>query len=335
MTARTTRRPLRSKSTTDRSRSWIDALEPRVLLSVSGDGEVAAAAPAGWTTGTKTVLYIRAAYADTPTVEPQSLASAQSNMAIADAFWRENSFGAYSLRGTFSGLVVLPRERAYYDSAGYQTLRNDALSAAAAANPQWNYLNYDLDVVSYIHSISIGSASDPAGRANIGSRGLWLIDGSDLTLLHELGHNIGLFHSNSALLADGVTPFDPIGNKEYGDLWDIMGLRNLGDGSHINAWAKHQLGWISDANVGLGNSSGVYRIYAHDTGGSRLADGDYAVKIPLGDQTRAIWVEYRHHPETDRTRVLQNGVTLRLDNTPIRRPPPVQRSRSEAPTPTR
>lgn len=60
---------------------------------------------------------------------------------------------------------------------------------------------------------------------------------------HEMGHNLGLFHSHSldcgsaAVAASGCTA------SEYGDLFDLMGSNS---GGHFNAAQKERLGWLND-----------------------------------------------------------------------------------------
>src|SRR4051812_19153205 len=61
----------------DRQKIWLDALESRVLLSISDATTLSA--PNDWTHGNKGLLYIRATYSDTPTAAPQSLVEAQNN----------------------------------------------------------------------------------------------------------------------------------------------------------------------------------------------------------------------------------------------------------------
>src|SRR5688500_4968796 len=78
-------------------RDWVDTLESRVLLTAMPPP----IQDISWTTGTKDLLYIRTAYADSPTVMLQPLAQAQENMAAAGKFFQDNSYGTLTLRPTF------------------------------------------------------------------------------------------------------------------------------------------------------------------------------------------------------------------------------------------
>jgi hypothetical protein len=77
---------------------------------------------------------------------------------------------------------------------------------------------------------------------------------------HELGHNLGLYHSNaldcgSAAMAPTCTSIG------YGDTLDIMGNTRAG---HFNAFQKSRLGWVDLAPV---SSAGTYRLSPYETGG--------------------------------------------------------------------
>ncbi len=68
------------------------------------------------------------------------------------------------------------------------------------------------------------------------------------TWAHELGHNLGLFHSHSYDCTTQIyNPSVDCGLLEYGDLFDTMGYAPVEPGymPHFNASHKNNLGWLS------------------------------------------------------------------------------------------
>lgn len=110
--------------------------------------------------------------------------------------------------------------------------------------------------------------------------------------LHELGHNLGLYHSSniwtSVQLVDGY----PAASEEYGDRYDKMGRSGL----EFNARYKHWLNWLDDSNLPLAVSDGVYTLREHDleekSGARGLQVSVEPVYVPLLG-LKQIFVEYR------------------------------------------
>ncbi|MCS7033342.1 MAG: carboxypeptidase regulatory-like domain-containing protein [Phycisphaerae bacterium] len=257
------------------------------------------------TTGVISVLIIRATWADTPTADPQSAASVMSMMASVDAFMQENSFGATSMVTTVTDLIVLPGTQAHYTAAGIESVLNDARMAAANANPNWNYINYDLEAVRYQ-----GGPGNFSGAAYVGARGCWLKSSSPGVAAHEFGHNFGLWHANYWTPTAAETIVGPGANQEYGDTYDTMGSATAG-ANHFNSYEKNRLGWLPSSNVTTVTSNGVYRIHAHDRG-VLDANNSYAIRIQR-DPDRDYWIEFRQHPGYASNSWLMNGVTVRWD----------------------
>ena len=131
-----------------------------------------------------------------------------------------------------------------------------------SADPDLDYNNYDRLVFNYENP-----ACDSGGVANIGANSIGVLDGRDqflsrsmnkngsfgsavlngrigTTALHEYGHNLGLFHSNS--LQCGLAAIGTAGcsTTEYGDPTDVMGNGRYG---HYNSFHKDRLGWLTSA----------------------------------------------------------------------------------------
>jgi hypothetical protein len=114
---------------------------------------------------------------------------------------------------------------------------------------------------------------------------------------HELGHGLGLYHSNS--LDCGTTTLGTdCGAIEYGDVVDTMGGPiGFTPAAHYNAFQKERLGWL---NSGLSppimtvTSSGTYTLGTYES----LDPGPKALKIlksidPSSGQKTWYYIEFR------------------------------------------
>ncbi len=85
-------------------------------------------------------------------------------------------------------------------------------------------------------------------------------------ILHELGHNFGLYHASSRF-TDPIPFTDPvfgttiyIPGQEHGDIFDKMGSGQR----EYNPSFKHWLRWLPDTALPLALSSGTYTFREHD-----------------------------------------------------------------------
>lgn len=127
-------------------------------------------------------------------------------------------------------------------------------------------------------------------------------------LAHELGHNLGLTHANSAICRVGdlrVTLSKKCASQEYGDLWDAMGISERPYSVAVLA----RLGWAGKILTPAG--SGTFT----------LADAEHSGHAVQGmrvaaNARRSYWLEF--HPQTvsfgsSPTIVGAAGVQIRLD----------------------
>ena len=245
------------------SAGHISNMESSIRAAQNGGaaGTIARAAPTAWTTGVKKVLVMRVDCADEPG-DPVSFSDATQRMIEIDAFMRANSNGLTSFTATITPTVRLPQTADWYRNVGgVSAAYYDAQVACRAAGYETNL--YDLDIVTYTN------LGGPAGQAYVGAKGCWASSFAFWILAHELGHNLGLYHSAAWISSDG-TPNGAGGHDEYGENQDAMGYYGGGN-SHYNPIAKNMLGWLDDARIQDVTASGTYHVLPHDTTASGIA----------------------------------------------------------------
>jgi len=292
----------------------------------SNDDDLPPIAFSAWTEGPKTMLYIRARFANEPSSDsvPLALATAQSRQAGAENFWFENSYAKSSLATTFTDVVTLPsNSTAYFNN--FNKLLTDARQAAVAANSNWNFDNFNFYTV-----ITTGTQGNFGyiGIAQFNDKGSHLL--KDFTTIrtasHEYGHNLGLNHSEY-WLTDSPSPIGRdsipggyVGDTadaeriEYGHKFAVMGSQDLsGDfengRAHYTASDKNRLDWLvqADGDIVSTTTSGTFQLYRHDVPADLLGfmtpGVTRAIKINLNasDPTGfpnpyRYWLNYRNLP---------------------------------------
>ena len=285
---------------------WEATIGPTRAASASKSENAVASS---WTEGAKTVLIIRVDTPDRPGEpvdhynNPLTVARAQSLFSNeVGPFYANNSYNKTSLSATVTPVLRLPQTQTYYTTgSNYNVMLSDARAVARVAG--FDTDSYSLDIVAFSYSSRLGWAGIAAvgGKANMLNGAFYLPETA-----HELGHNYGLMHANFWRTTDG-TPNGVGSNVEYGDCYDNMGACYNGDITrHFNVRYKHQLNWLTDADVQTVTSSGTYRIYAHD---SLQQNGSRALKIAKGT-TKNYWVEFRQLMGGN----AQNGALIRWEN---------------------
>ena len=151
-----------------------------------------------------------------------------------------------------------------------------AAAEAAAARDGYRPENYEHIVMPLAQNCNFsGALAYMPGRA-VALLGLGDLD----TLVHELGHNLGLPHSSSWECGDttlqGATPCT---RGEYGDPNDVMGVRRL---HHYHGYNKYRIGWMSPDKVATVSATGQRDIDL--TSSERVVPGaTQLIMVPLPD----------------------------------------------------
>jgi len=229
-------------------------------LALSGDStsvQALAASPvvAPNTFGAQKTLVMLVNFTDKAT-EPYTAASALSVMNTTSNFDLENSFNQTSLIGVINNTV--PADVAgwftipvSYTTCSTSNIASYAKQAAAAAG--FNLSSY----TRYVYGFPTNACSW-WGLGSVGGNpsNAWVNGSFTLKVVgHEMGHNLGLFHSRSQSCASGACT-----TSEYGDVYDIMGNPTS---DHFNAFQKSRLGWLNykvSPPITAISTSGTYTI---------------------------------------------------------------------------
>lgn len=203
------------------------------------------------------------------TTQPYAVADGNNVLTQLNNFYKENSWNQTYVTGATFGWFTLPMASTCSD----QYIVPAAKDAAAKAG-------IDLSIYKHIAYVFPRNTSCMwSGVANLNG-GTILINGAlNLkTVGHELGHNLGLYHSHSLECGSAVLATTGCSVNDYGDALDIMGNSNPG---HFNTYQKERLGWLNYGNsppITIITNSGDYSIMPYETNVS----GPKALKIFKG-----------------------------------------------------
>jgi hypothetical protein len=251
-------------------------------------------------TGLRRHLYMRVIFPDRLD-EFQTDTEAWVACRQLDEYFKEISYGKLAFQGTVTPTLVLPRTEAWYKGEYTATgsnspIMNDAKEAA-------RQLGYPPEDFHHFVVIYVNGPGTFGGLGSVNGANTWLRTTSIGTFRHEIGHNIGVWHSNFWNTA-GASVIGPGQNQEYGHNNDVMG--SSGSGGHFNASMKQQLEWITPQTFHSVTSGGLYRIHQFDQV-SQDPELRYALRVAK-DADRDYWVEFRQKLTTSPW--FMNGISI-------------------------
>ncbi|HKP68477.1 MAG TPA: hypothetical protein VJV05_04285 [Pyrinomonadaceae bacterium] len=232
------------------------------------------------------VLVYLVNFRNSPT-QPYTVAGANSlmfdaaNPSSVTNYYREASYGKAWVTGTTVGWYTLPMDASTAACDQNSTISSLAKQAATAAGVNIN--NYQKHMIVFPNM-----GCSYSGRGQIGGTDTW-IDGSLIlrTTAHELGHNLGLYHSQamscSSIISGTCTTY------EYGHNSDMIGQTSIT--GHFHPYQKEKLGWLNASGVPpiqLVSGAGTYTV----SGLSVQDNNPKALKV-LASGTTYYYVEFR------------------------------------------
>lgn len=199
--------------------------------------------------GEQRTLVMMVNFQDAPSNKPWTSVNMQALFDNqVNTFYREVSYNQTWLKTTVFGWQTIASSSTSCDRTA---ITNQADQAATAAGH--SLTNYDRLVYVFPQNTNCGWG----GLGTVGGKPsrAW-INGSLMASFytHELGHNLGLYHSHD-LECGSTTLGSNCTVREYGDTADTMGAGN----GHFNAYQKDRLGWFGNSILTV-SSPGSYRL---------------------------------------------------------------------------
>lgn len=166
---------------------------------------------------------------------------------------------------------------------------------AASADSMAKAAGYDLSL--YPRRVYIFPTTSSCGWGGLATRGgkptnAWINGYNTSEVIgHEMGHTVGLPHSNSWLCDTSGCKLDA-----YGDYADTMGIPYFYPNSHFNAAQKDLLGWLgyqSSPPILTLTTSGTYTIDALETKNSNVKALKFLKEIKSDGSRDYYYVEFR------------------------------------------
>lgn len=270
---------------------------------IAGDPDTAHYAPA---LGERKVAVLLVNFLDNMS-EPGTPSQAQSvfDNQINDYF-REVSYNQAQLTTDVYGWWTLPYETSRCSDPDLYPVSNEILEEAARRGIDLTPYDHLVYVFNEYFGIWCGNGTgtvSPDYQGKVWRTWTGTIDTAEVafdgvkgieTTIHELGHNLGLWHANrldcgTEILSEDCTVI------YYGDFYDAMGSGPISP--HFNAFHKERLGWISPDSAELNRISTVSASGIHAISPYAAEGGVKALRIRRGADAAggsdAFYLEFR------------------------------------------
>lgn len=210
------------------------------------------------TVGEQRTLVMMVNFQDAPTSKPWTSTDMQALFSDqVSPFYREVSFGQTWFTATVADWQTIATNSTSCDRNAITQLADEAAIAAGHVLADYDRLVYVFPKTTSCGWAGLGTIGGKPSRA-------WINGKFDTyTYTHELGHNLGLYHSHD-LECGNVTLGSDCSVTEYGDNADTMGVGR----GHFNAYQKDRLGWFGNRILAVANS-GSYRLSPYEFEGAQ------------------------------------------------------------------
>ncbi len=242
------------------------------------------------------VLFIRADFPDL-TGEAVTKEVLENSLAAVNSRVQDFSYGNASITYTVTDTVYRLTTNSTTVATGTGEFGDSAtIIAEARAAAQEDFTLTDYDVVAVFFPDLSGLPNSKityGGLATIGGANHWIngvpAQNQVEIILHEFGHNYGLFHANYFNPTHDFNDpgdegyFDPAGvSLEYGDIYDRMGEGDEDDG-YFSPYATSRLEWMPSSKVIEPTSSGTFTIHRFDLP-TATTEATLALRVPMGGE---------------------------------------------------
>ncbi|NVJ68152.1 MAG: cadherin-like domain-containing protein [Gammaproteobacteria bacterium] len=239
-----------------------------------------AAATGAMVSGINRVLIAEVNFAINPIVRYSSGQLSQM-MEQSNQFFNENSYGEFGLVSDALEAITVDVDTSVCDTSA---LANQADTIFR----QRGYEPNDYDHVVYV--MPTHPKCSWSGKGNVNGPRSWIKRFELSTINHELGHNLGLYHSNKKECGSVTTNSDACSVVEYGDYNSAMS--STASTKHINAAHKEQLGWLANKVANISSSQTVtlspYELNDSSTKAVKIRKG-----LNSNGQLEYYYLEYR------------------------------------------
>ena len=256
-------------------------LDADSVVPVAGAATQSTAAPAAARLApvTHSVLAILVDWTAPDSVTPTSAVHQLKD--VNDAWYDDASYGQVRMTASATNWLTIPTP----SGCATGSIMSNAQSAATSAG--WNLGTYDHLLVYFPYTSDCGFA----GMAGVGWGQVWINGYLDTRVtVHELGHNLGLYHAHSVACTQASTavPWSTSCTlSEYGDPFDAMGGSFWGGVGRFNASQANLLGWMQGRKQTADTGGGTYLI-------APLEQRTEAIQgLRLPGTPHDIWIEYR------------------------------------------
>ena len=207
------------------------------LVAAAQDLVVSKASALPNTLGVQRTLVIMVNFSDAPTQPYTTTDASNVVFGTTSSYDYEASYQQTTVAGDVAGWYTIASLTTTCD---YNTIASQARQAAT--NGGFVLSNYSRHVYVF--------PSNACGWWGLGSVGgnpsqAWIQTKYGFTLGvvgHEMGHNLGLYHSHSMDCGSVAIASSGCSTSDYGDTFDLMGGSRV---AHFNAFQKERLGWLN------------------------------------------------------------------------------------------
>lgn len=192
-----------------------------------------------------------------------------TDKASLNGYYKEVSFGQISFEGKVFGPVTVPLNGgnscdAYYEG-GIKAM--EMLQGQGVNFDDFDFVAYNFDLT----NCWAGAWAMVDGKYSWYNNSLiynYAVTPSTVAI-HELGHNLGMWHANSYICKNASGTQIPISffanclSSEYGDPFDVMGYNIYGvSPRHVSNYHKGLMGWLPSFETKTTSTTGNYSLFA-------------------------------------------------------------------------